>query len=164
MENNSEKTLFIKMVVNAWNTQNARVTKLIESLTDEQLLADTGFGRNSGFYLLGHLTSVSDALFPLLGWGDRLYPELDTVFVKTPDKSGLPAPSLAEVKKYWYEVNTKITDRINKTHADEWFTKHASVSVEDFAKEPFRNKLNILVNRTNHTSNHLGQMSYLVKK
>jgi hypothetical protein len=164
MDSNLEKTLFIKMIIDAWNTQNARVTKLIESITDEQLLAETAPGRNSGFYLLGHLTSVNDALLPLLGWGDRLYPELDTHFVKNADKSGLPTPSLLEVKNYWHSVNAKITEHINQMTFSDWFTKHASVSVEDFTKEPHRNKLNILINRTNHTSNHLGQMNYLVKK
>jgi hypothetical protein len=159
-----EKTLFIKMIVDAWHTQNARVTKLIENLTDEQLLADTAPGRNSGFYLLGHLTAVSDALLPLLGWGERVYPELDVPFVKNPDKSGLPTPSLAEIKKYWYAVHAKIAEHINQMTANDWFTKHTSVSLEDFAKEPHRNKLNILINRTNHTSNHLGQLNYLVKK
>jgi hypothetical protein len=48
--------------------------------------------------------------------------------------------------------------------ADEWFNKHTAVSAEDFAKEPHRNKLNVIVNRTNHTSYHLGQLVYLVKK
>jgi hypothetical protein len=47
---------------------------------------------------------------------------------------------------------------------DEWFTRHNNVSAADFANEPHRNKLNIIINRTNHTSYHLGQLVYLAKK
>jgi len=160
----TEKQLFIKMVVSTWETQNTRVTKLLDTLTDEQLLADTAPGRNSGLYLIGHLTAANDGILPLLGWGDRLYPELENIFLKNPDKSGLTTPSLAEVKENWNTVNTKIMNHIQQMNADEWFTKHASVSTEDFAKEPHRNKLNILINRTNHISTHLGQLNYLMKK
>jgi hypothetical protein len=158
------KELFIKMVISAWDTQNSRVTKIIDSLSDAQLHADTAPGRNSGFYLIGHLIAVNDALLPLLGWGDRLYAQLDAPFVKNPDKSGLEVPTLAELKTYWKQVNEKLSAAILTMKPDDWFTKHTAVSNEDFAKEPHRNKLNIIINRTNHTSNHLGQLNYLVKK
>ena len=160
----SDKELFIKMAVSAWETHHQRVSKLLESLTDEQLMADTATGRNSGRYLLGHLTAVSDGLMSMFGWGERLYPQLDEVFVKNPDKSGLEMPSLADLKEYWTKVNQAITDHIQKMDAADWFTKHSAISAEDFANEPHRNKLNVLMNRTNHMSSHLGQMIYLTKK
>ena len=47
---------------------------------------------------------------------------------------------------------------------EDWFTKHSAISAEDFAKEPHRNKLNILINRTVHQGYHMGQLAYLVKK
>jgi hypothetical protein len=158
------KTVFIKMALSAWDTYNARVDKLIAALSDEQLSGDTAPGRNSGVYLLGHLVAISDGLFPILGFGERLYPQLDKIFVNSPDKAGHPLPSLNDLKDYWKKVNTKLTEHIIHLAEDEWFTRHNNVSADDFAKEPHRNKLNIIINRTNHTSYHLGQLIYLATK
>ncbi len=152
------------MALSAWDTYNARVTKLIDALSDEQLAAETAPGRNTGIYLFGHLVAVSDGLFPILGFGERLYPELDKIFVDNPDKSGFEMPSINSLKEYWKKVNDKLTDHIIRVPEDEWFTRHTKVSEADFANEPHRNKLNILINRTNHTSYHLGQLIYLAKK
>ncbi len=45
----------------------------------------------------------------------------------------------------------------------EYFKKNADdkVSPEDFALDPKRNKLNLLIGSTNHTSYHLGQLNLL---
>ncbi len=153
--------LFIKMIVAEWQKQNARLDKLFETLSDEQLAADTAPNRNSGTYLVGHLTAVNDGMLPLLGFGEKLHPELENIFLTSPDRSGLNRPSLAELKNYWKEINTTLARHINQVKPDEWFTRHTAVSEEDFAKEPHRNKLNILINRTNHQSYHLGQLAYL---
>jgi len=158
------KELFIKMAVSAWEIQNSRVTKLLDTLSDQQLSADTAPGRNSGKYLIGHLAAVSDNLFPLLDWGEKLYPQLDVIFLKNPDKSDLETPSLSDLREYWKAINAAINTHISKMSTDEWFAKHTAISDEDFAKEPHRNKLNILINRTNHTSTHLGQLIYLSPK
>ncbi len=160
----TEKEVFIKMIVGAWETQNTRINKLLETLSEEQLMSETAPGRNRGVYLVGHLTAVSDGMLPILGWGERLYPRLENAFVTQPDKAVADLPTLADVKKYWQSVNANITERINNMQPDEWFGRHNSVSAEDFAKEPHRNKLNILVNRTNHLSYHLGQLAYLGKR
>jgi len=156
-----KQELFIKMIVAEWQKQNARLDKLFETLSDEQLAADTAPNRNSGTYLVGHLTAVIDGMLPLLGFGEKLHPELENIFLTSPDKSGLNRPSLAELKNYWKEINTTLARHINQVKPDEWFTRHTAVSEEDFAKEPHRNKLNILINRTNHQSYHLGQLAYL---
>ena len=158
------KELFIKMTVDAWNTQVARLTKLFDALSDEQLATETAPDRNTGTYLLGHLVAVTDGMLPLLGFGEKLYPQLEKPFITSPDRSGLEIPTVAELKKYWTAINTKLSEHIAATSTDEWFTKHNSVSAEDFAKEPHRNKLNILINRTNHNSYHLGQLIYLKPK
>jgi uncharacterized damage-inducible protein DinB len=163
-DNTATQTVFIKMALSAWDSHNARVNKLVTSLSDDEWLADTASGRNSGIYLLGHLIAVSDGLFPILGFGERLYPGLEKVFLESPDKSGLPTPSLSELKEYWKNVNAKLSEHISQMPAEEWFTRHNSVSEADFEKEPHRNKLNIIINRTNHTSYHLGQLVYLAKK
>ena len=73
-------------------------------------------------------------------------------------------PTTAKVREYWNRVNANINQHISQMPSDEWFSKHTAVSEEDFAKEPFRNKLNIIINRTNHISYHFGQLVYLVKK
>ena len=157
------KPVFIKMVLSAWETYNVRVNKLLDTLSDEELLAETAPGRNRGIYIIGHLVAISDALFPLLGFGERLYPELDKIFVENPDKADAEMSSISELKEYWNKVNTNLADHISRMQEDEWFTRHNKVSEADFDKEPHRNKLNIIINRTNHISYHLGQLIYLVK-
>jgi len=163
-EVSTEKEVFIKMIVSAWETQNTRINKLLETLSDEQLMSETAPGRNRGIYLLGHLTAVSDGMLPLLGWGERLYPQLENIFVTQPDRAAVSIPSVADIKKYWHNVNAKVTAQINAMQPDDWFTRHNVVSAEDFAKEPHRNKLNILVSRTNHHSYHFGQLAFLGKR
>ena len=41
--------------------------------------------------------------------------------------------------------------------------KHASVSDEDFAKDPLRNRFSVLLSRTTHISFHLGQTALIPK-
>jgi hypothetical protein len=158
------ETIFVKMVILAWQTQNTRVNQLLETLSDKQLLQETAPGRNTGVYLLGHLAAVNDNLFKLLDLGERLHPELDTAFLDNPDKSGIVMPSINELKKYWIEINTKLTDHFNKMQPADWFARHTAVSEDDFAKEPHRNKLNVLITRATHQSYHLGQLAYLKNK
>ena len=118
-------------------------------------------GRNSGVLPLGHLTSVTDGMLPLLGFGEKLYPELEKPFVESSDGSGLQIPSIAELRKYWKIVNDKLAEKISSMKADDWFSRHSAVSQDDFLKEPHRNKLNIIINRTNHQSWHYGQLLFL---
>jgi hypothetical protein len=158
------KDLFVKMALASWDTQNIRVKKLLDALTDEQLMSETAPGRNRGIYLIGHLITVSDGLLPLFGLGDRLYPQLEEAFLKQPDRSGLETPTLADLKKYWDDVHNKLAEHFRKMKAEDWFARHTAVSEVDFAKEPHRNKLNVILNRANHTSYHLGQLVYLNKK
>jgi hypothetical protein len=159
----NEQQLFVKMALDAWNTQVDRTNKLFNSLSDAQLQGEVAPGRNSGVYLLGHLTAIHDNLFPLLGLGEKRYPQLDEIFVKNPDKSGLEKPGLKELRNYWDEVNKNLSQYFNQLTTEEWFQKHTAVSDEDFAKEPHRNKLNVLLNRTSHLANHLGQLIFLKK-
>src|SRR6478735_3889359 len=154
------KELMIKMVISAWESYYQRVNKLFEKLSDEQLQKQVAPGRNTGTYLLGHLTAVTDGMLPLLGFGDRLYPNLDKIFLESPDGKGLELPSLAELREYWKKVNDKLSESIKAVKADDWFTRHSAVSPEDFLKEPHRNKLNIIINRTNHQSWHYGQLLF----
>jgi hypothetical protein len=159
-----DKELFIKMVLSNWELQISRMNNLLGKLSDEELSAPTATNRNTGVYLLGHLAAISDGMFTFLGLGERLNPAMDEPFLRNPENSGLEKPSITELKRYWNEVNTLLAQKINAMPVDEWFTRHTAVSEEDFAKEPHRNKLNIVINRTNHLSYHLGQLAYLVRK
>jgi hypothetical protein len=159
----SEKEIMIKMVISYWQAVNDRTSDLFNKLSDEGLSAETAPGRNTGVYLMGHLAAVHDAMFPILGYGEQQYADLYEIFVKNPDKSGLEKPPIAELRECWDNVTANLQQHIDATQPDEWFKKHNSVSAEDFAKEPHRNKLNIIINRTNHLSTHLGQLIYLTK-
>ena len=148
----------------AWQKENDRVNELLENLSDEQLSQETAPGRNTGIYLLGHLAAINDNLFKILDAGERLHPEMDAIFLDSPDKSGMKVPSVDELKKSWNEINARLTAHFDTMQPIEWFTRHTLVSEEDFAKEPYRNKLNVLINRTAHQSYHLGQLAYLKNK
>ncbi len=160
----SKKELFIKMVISNWDLQVGRMNKVLDKLTNEELSVQTAPGRNTGVYLLGHLAAVSDGMFTFLGIGERLNPAMDEIFLRNPEDSGLEKPSIAELKDYWTKVNALLSEKMSQIAPEEWFNRHTAVSEEDFAKEPHRNKLNIVINRTNHLSYHLGQLVYLLKK
>jgi len=159
----TQEALFVKIALDALNIQSGKADKLIQALSNTALAEETSPGRNTGIYLLGHLTAVHDAMIPLLGLGDKLYPQLEIVFLKNPDKSGLEKPSIEELRIYWNTVQAVLTNHFNQLKSEDWFKKHATISHEDFLKEPHRNKLSVLINRTNHLAYHLGQMAYLKK-
>ena len=152
---NNNTALFVTMVLTAWQTQNKRVDDLLNKISDEQLMKETSPVRNTGIYLLGHLAAVNDSLFKLLGIGERLHPELDEIFLTSPDKSGKTMPSIDKLKQYWQEINTALTNRFNTMQPGEWFEKHTAVSDEEFAKELHRNRLNVMITRTVHQGYHL---------
>ena len=160
----SKTDIAVNMIVSAWQTQNKRLDSLLDTLSDEQLLKETAPGRNRGIYLLGHLAAVNDSMLPILGFGEKLYPGLEKPFLTNADDSSAEMPSLPELRAYWKKVNEKLNENMEQMNAADWFNRHTLVSEEDFAKEPHRNKLNILVNRANHQSYHLGQLAYLTEK
>lgn len=157
----TQLSLMIKMVLMGWDAQNTYLNKLVSSLTDEQMAKQIAPGRNTGVYLFGHLIAVSDSLLPLLGFGDRLFPEMEETFIKNPDNSGLAFPSITELKQRFEAVNAELNGHFRSTDADGWLSRHTAVSPEDFIKEPHRNKLNVVINRTSHMANHIGQMLLL---
>jgi hypothetical protein len=105
---------------------------------------------------------VADAMMPLLGFGDAKHADLMEAFLKMPDKNGQEFPPAAEVRKMYVEVMTTLNDAIKNTTAEEWLNKHNSVSAEDFSKEPYRNKLSVLMSRAMHQAYHGGQLAMLV--
>lgn len=159
----NQNTVLLKIITNSWNSNIAIATNLLDELTDEQLAQEVAPSKNTGIYLLGHLIAVHDDLFRILGLGERLYPELDEVFIDIPDKSGLPKPSIPQLRKAWKEVHTLLTSKLAALTIEQWFEKHTSISAEDFIKELHRNRMNVILHRVNHLNYHLGQMALLKK-
>jgi hypothetical protein len=144
-------------VLNSWKLAISRFDKILGDLTDEQLQQQVAPGKNRVFYLLGHLTATHDRMFPLLGLGDRLHPELDDTYITNPDRALADPISATELRRVWAEVNNKLTTAFERFTFEDWLQKHTAVSDEDFAKDPARNRLAIVINRTNHASYHSGQ-------
>jgi len=161
MASSSQAELFIKMVIAEWDKQNNNFSRFLSSTTDDQLLKEIARGRNTGIYLVGHLIAISDAMLPLLAFGEQLFPHLENIFIANPDKSGLHMPSITELKDQLKAVNAELSRHIRSTSPEDWFKRHMAVSDEDFLKEPHRNKLNVIINRSNHMSYHLGQLALL---
>jgi len=157
----ADQQLFIKMALDGWNGYIKRTGDLFNSLSDEQLAKETAPGKNTGAYLLGHLIAVNDRIIELFSLGERLHPELDEPFLKSPDKSGLEVPAIPILRQYWATLSETLTGYFNSMTADDWFARHNAVTAEDFEKEPHRNKLNLLMNRTCHVAWHYGQVLYL---
>jgi hypothetical protein len=150
--------LIIKMVLAAWESHIKRTTEVFDKFTDDQLNKEIAPGKNRVIYLLGHLTAVHDALFPLLGLGERNYEHLDEPFEIKPDKAIPVLPSPGELRKAWKETNNRLSEKFKNLSLGEWLQKHTRISEEDFLKEPHRNRLNVVINRTNHLAYHLGQL------
>jgi hypothetical protein len=159
----SVDNLFVKTIINVWTGQVARINELVENIGTD-LNKEIAPGKNTGIYILGHLVAVHDGILPLLGFGSKLYPQLEKLFITSPDKSGSEYPSIEELKKYWSEINAKLLTCYNAMSAEEWIGRHTAVSEADFAKQPHRNKLNVIVGRTTHMAYHHGQLVFLKKK
>jgi DinB superfamily len=149
----------VGVVLSQWKQVLGQVDKTLSPFGDEELQREVAPGRNRLYYLLGHLTAVHDRLFTLLRVGERLHSELDEAFIVKADKTDLDDEVPAgELRAAWREVNEKLTAAMEKLSPAEWLERHGSVSPEDFAKEPQRNRLAVLLSRTSHAAMHEGQM------
>jgi len=153
--------LFIKMVLDNWNIYVKRTDDLFNQLSDEQLNTQIAPGRNRGIYLLGHLACVHDRMLPLLGFEKQRYPDLEGPFHDNPDDPNANMPTINELKKRWKEINDVLSDHFKRLSLAEWLQKHTAVSEEDFKKEPNRNRLNVIINRSGHLAGHYGQLLLL---
>lgn len=160
----NDKELLVKMALDSWQGQLRAVNNLLGKLPDAQLKNEVAPGRNRGIYLLGHLTAVHDLMLPLFRFEESMHPELQAAFVDSPDKLVATIPPIGQLKTQWTEVNEKLLFHFNVLPVDEWFTRHANISEEDFIQEPHRNRLNVLLGRTVHLSYHRGQLVLLLPK
>ena len=153
----------VKVAINSWRLVVERADETFSQLTVDQLLREVAPGKNRVVYLLGHLVAVHDRMFSILGLGPRLHPDLDAVFIDNPDRAVSEKPSAGQLKQYWHEVNETLLLQFQSLSADEWLLQHRSMSEEDYAKDPTRNRLAVLLSRTNHLSYHLGQVMLAVQ-
>lgn len=163
MTPNDTADLFARTAVNSWTLHLARLDQMLAGFSDADLQQEIAPGKNRIFYLLGHLTAVHDRMLPLLGLGARLHPELDEAFLTNPDRTAPDRVTAAELRQAWATVNAALTSAIEALPAADWLQKHAAISAEDFAKEPLRNRLSVLLSRTAHVQFHTGQIRLAVK-
>ncbi len=154
----TNEELFAFTALNSWKLVIGRFDQNLNMLADDQLQERVAPGKNRLFYLVGHLTAVHDRMFPLLGLGERLYPGLDTPYITNPDRAVSDPFSASALRKAWTEVNRKLTNAFERFTPEDWLQKHTAVSDEEFAEDPTRNRLAVVMSRTNHASYHFGQV------
>jgi hypothetical protein len=153
----TNEELYLAVALNGWKGNIERADKMFSGLSDQEVLKEIAPGKNRLIYLWGHLTAIHDAMLPLLGIGQRLHPEFDVAFISNPDKAQTEIPSVELVRKAWREVNGRLFEGFASLSAADWLKKHGAVSEKDFLQEPLRNRLAVLLSRTNHLAYHLGQ-------
>ena len=90
--------------------------------------------------------------------GKRHRPELHGPFLQNPDDLQADMPSVAELREFWNNIHLELEELFASLSAEDWFKRHNAMSDEDFEKDPSRNRLSVLLNRTNHMAYHLGQV------
>ena len=147
----------VDAALRAWKFNADRNEKFFHALSEEQLEQQIAPGRNRLRYLWGHIAAINDALFPLLGIGPRLHPELDIMFVANPDRSGPALLAGSALKEISGEIDRALWSAFSRWSPAEWLAKHTAVSDEDFLREPHRNRFSVLLSRNTHMAFHYGQ-------
>ena len=150
--------LFVQMALNAWEMQISRADKFFDAQTDEALLKPIAPGKNRVIYLLGHLIAVNDAMISLFAKGERAYAHMDEAFLKNPDNAGFAFPETILLRNDWKKSNAQLMEIFSQMTPEDWFSRHNAMTDEDFAQNPARNKMSVLLNRTGHVAYHLGQL------
>jgi len=159
-----KENLAIISALGNWNKEITRMNTLLEHISNEDLQKEIATGKNTGIYLLGHLTAAAESLRTLLGLGEKMHPGLEQPFIRTPDKSGQEMPSADVLRGMWKEVTESLHTALHGMTPEDWYGAHTNISPEDFEKEPHRNKLSVLFTRTIHQAYHAGQLALLAKK
>jgi uncharacterized damage-inducible protein DinB len=158
----AKEDLFIKMTLASWQGNQQAINKIIGSLSEEEMNQPIIPGKNTPAWIIGHLAVVNDGMFPILGLGEKMKPEYEKALLHP--EGTVSTPPLSEILQFWNDTNARINEKMAALSPGEWFGRHTQVSEEDFAKEPHRNKLNVLLHRSNHMSHHRGQLVLVVKK
>ena len=158
VQNTAIDQLFVTTALNAWDQWTSRATKIFDSLTDEQLFTPIAPGKNRPIYLLGHLLVVNDALIAQMRLGEPNHSHLRETFITQPDGAVADLPGTEELRTWWKASTDRLNQLFHELTPAQWLERHSTISEEDFAKEPHRNRLALLLSRISHTSYHLGQL------
>ncbi len=155
--NESLEARMIDSTIRAWKFNSDRIDKFFGALSPEQLEREIAPGRNRLIYLWGHISALNDGLFPLFGLGARLYPEMEAMFITSPDRAAGSIYSPEQLKAAWTHINEKLVAAFSGWSPVEWLEKHTAVSNDDFLVEPHRNRYTVVLSRNTHMAFHFGQ-------
>ncbi len=150
--NINQEQLIVKTALKSWDTTIGRISQLLENLSEEQLTKEIAPDKNRGIYIIGHLLATHDALNEILGIGERARRDLDGAFVQNSDNPKSQAISVSTLKTHWNDVHQNLSNRFQEMPAGAWLQRHEAMTDEDFTTDPARNKLAVLMNRTNHAT------------
>ncbi len=148
--------------VGQWELYISRATQLLNQLSNEALNRQVAPGKNTGKYIVGHLIAIHDTMVQILGIGDSEHPELYEMYVKHPDGVINHPKTVQELRNLWDVSHARITKLIKSLPEDDWLARHNAMTDDNFKANPLRNRLSVLLNRTNHFSYHLGQLRLLI--
>src|SRR5262245_60475533 len=101
-------TRMIDSALRVWKSNADRIDTFFGARSPEQLEQEVAPGRNRLIYLWGHIAAVNDGLFPLLGLGPRLYPEMEVMFIANPERASITAYSAEQVKQAWNQIHGRL--------------------------------------------------------
>lgn len=146
-----------------WDAYTKRMEKMMETISSENYVTPIVPGGNSPSWLMGHLADTDDKLLELFGIRQRLFPELSTIYHHERGSNQTGHLAKEELLKKWKSIITELDRAFKFWSESEWRGRHTAVNEDDFAKEPHRNKLNVMLSRVTHKASHLGQISMQLK-
>lgn len=156
------RSIVTQLAINQWELVSRRATQLLNQLSNEALDRPVAPGKNTGKYIVGHLIAIHDAMPSILGLGESKYPELVDCYVKQADGLVNSPKTVPELRQLWDETHMRIGKLINSLPEDDWLLRHTTMTDDEFNTNPLRNRLSILLTRTNHFSYHIGQLRLLL--
>lgn len=157
----NQLNIITQLAIKQWEIVTNHATKLLSQMPDEVLDRQIAPNRNTGNYIMGHLIALHDAIPELLGNGQAVHPELNEFYFKQPDSIDKNPVAVQELRLLWNDTHERVTGLIKSLPEKLWLERHTAMTDEDFEANPLRNKLSILINRTNHFSYHVGQLRLL---
>lgn len=142
-----------------WDMHTRRIQKIMDTISNENYTKAIVTGGNSPSWIMGHLADTDDRLLELFGIRQRMFPELEKIYHHERGTNQLNHLSKEELMVKWNAITAEL-DRVFKGMSEaDWHARHMAVSEEDFKKEPYRNKLNVLLSRVTHKASHFGQIA-----
>jgi len=158
--NQYKNELLKRIALQHWAATNLKIERAIESISEARYSAELAPGRSTPAWIFCHLLQVNDNMFPILGFGANLYPELHDV-MNSKEIAPHTAFELDELRQMWIHIGSKLLEHFNGMTGDQWLEKHSNISEDDFKKEPHRNKVNVVLHRLIHMSHHAGQLALI---